>query len=96
MRTLLLTPLPSMALGLTSQVDIAAAPKQVELTVHGMTCATCPLTVRQTLKNQRGVAEARAELRTQTAVITYDPDLVTPAQLARSVTEAGFSSKTKQ
>ncbi len=96
MRTLLLTPLPSMALGLTSLVAIAAAPKQVELTVHGMTCATCPLTVRQTLKNQRGVAEARAELRTQTAVITYDPDLVTPAQLAHSVTEAGFPSKTKE
>jgi mercuric ion binding protein len=76
-----------------SALSVAAAaepPRTVMLDVQKMTCATCPLTVQQVLKRQPGVVEARAEMKTATARVSFDPAKNTPELLARAVTEAGY------
>jgi mercuric ion binding protein len=89
MRTLL------AALTLAAAVSAAAAepPRTVILEVQNMTCATCPLTVQQVLKRQPGVVDAKAEMKTATARVSFDPAKNTPERLARAVTEAGYPAK---
>jgi mercuric ion binding protein len=91
MRTLL------AALTLAAAVSAAAAepPRTVILEVQNMTCATCPLTVQQVLKRQPGVVDARAEMKTATARVSFDPAKNTPDRLARAVTEAGYPAKAR-
>jgi len=62
----------------------------VTLDVQNMTCASCPLTVRQVLKTQAGVLEAKVDLASHSAQVKYDPAKVQPAQFAKAVTDAGF------
>jgi mercuric ion binding protein len=91
MRTLL------AALTLAAAVSAAAAepPRTVILEVQNMTCATCPLTVQQVLKRQPGVVDAKAEMKTATARVSFDPAKNTPERLARAVTEAGYPAKAR-
>ncbi len=71
-----------------------AAPQQeVTLDVGGMTCASCPLTVKAVLKKQSGVADAKVDLDRHAARVKFDPALVSAEQLARAVSEAGFPAK---
>lgn len=73
----------------------AAEPGRVTLDVPGMDCALCPVTVSQALKRVPGVLDVRAELSTKSADVTYDPAKVTPAQLERAVTQAGYPAKAR-
>ncbi|HEU0202896.1 MAG TPA: cation transporter [Burkholderiaceae bacterium] len=68
----------------------------VTLDVQNMTCASCPLTVRQILKKQPGVEEAKVDLRSQSAQVKFDPAKVQPEQLAKAVSEAGYPSKVRR
>lgn len=67
-----------------------AATAQVALHVEGMHCATCPITVRVALMRLPGVTKAVVSEKRKEAVVTYDPAKVTPAQLAKAVTDAGY------
>ncbi len=73
----------------------AEPPRTVILDVRNMTCATCPLTVQQLLKKQPGVVEAKAEMKTASARVSFDPAKNTPEALARVVTEAGYPAKAR-
>ena len=68
----------------------ASESRTVTLDVKGMTCPTCPVTVKVALKKQAGVDEVRMDARHNTAEITFDPAKVSPEQLAKVVTEAGY------
>jgi mercuric ion binding protein len=68
----------------------AGALRDVVLDVKGMTCAACPVTVKVVLKQQPGVEEVRMDAEKNTADVKFDPAKVSPEQLARAVTEAGF------
>lgn len=74
----------------------AAEPRTVTLEVQNMTCATCPLTVQQVLKRQAGVLEAKAEMKSASARVTFDAAKNSPEALARAVTEAGYPAKVRQ
>jgi mercuric ion binding protein len=45
-----------------------AAPKTVTLSVPGMTCSTCPITVTKALKKVKGVAKVTVNLEKLQAV----------------------------
>ena len=85
--------LERLALALLLIVSLAAfagEPKQAVLDVPGMNCALCPITVRKALQQVPGVIEATADLATKRAEVKYDPEKVTPPQLAAAVTSAGY------
>jgi mercuric transport protein len=69
--------------------------QQVVLTVDGMTCSTCPITVRKALEGVEGVYSARATYEPPQAVVRFDPSKTSVEALTQATTNAGFPSKLK-
>lgn len=70
----------------------AAAPVRVDLSVPGMNCATCPITVRKVLQAVPGVKAARVDYATKIAAVEYDPELASIERLTQATAHAGFPS----
>jgi len=70
----------------------AATTETAELTVSGMTCASCVMRVEKKLKNVPGVADAAVNLATERAIVTYDPSQTDPDALVKSVEAAGYGA----
>jgi Cu+-exporting ATPase len=65
---------------------------QVDLAIGGMTCASCVARVERKLGKLGGVQSANVNLASERASVTYDPGLVSPAQLISVVEAAGYSA----
>jgi Cu+-exporting ATPase len=83
-----------------TRADMAAAlakagypvhPQVVELSVEGMTCASCTGRVERVLRADPAVASATANLALRRAQVTLW-EAVDPARLAAAVTRAGFAA----
>ncbi len=70
----------------------AGAPQTVVLDVQNMTCALCPLTVKKSLQQVPGVADAKVDLDKKTATVRFDPDRTSAVDLVKATTEAGYPS----
>ena len=73
-----------------------AATKTVTLSVPGMNCATCPITVKKALSKVEGVVEAKVTWEPKEAVVTYDDTKTTPAALTKATENAGYPSTVKK
>lgn len=69
-----------------------AEPRNVQLDVQKMFCATCPITVRLALRKVSGVIDAKVTLEPPVADVTYDDAKTSPDQLMRATANAGFPS----
>jgi mercuric ion binding protein len=58
--------------------------------VEKMTCVTCPLTVRIAMKRVEGVIDAKVDLDSKTATVTFDDARTTVEEIAEASTNAGF------
>jgi mercuric ion binding protein len=87
MRKVLITVLIMMSGSL-----LAATPATVTLEVSNMTCSVCPITVKKALEQVDGVTEVVFDLKTKTAVVSYDSDKSSPIALTEATTNAGFPS----
>jgi mercuric ion binding protein len=67
----------------------------VTLSVEGMTCPVCPITVRTALERVPGVKNAEVDLDTQTATVVFDPVAVDVKALTAATTNAGFPSSVR-
>ena len=63
---------------------------KVNISIDGMTCATCAITVEKELKRLDGVIDAVVSLATESAAIEYDADLVELDDFRRAVASAGY------
>lgn len=72
------------------------ASQTVTLDVQNMTCASCPLTVRQVLKKLAGVEDAKVDMRSHSAEVKFDPAKAQPEQFAKAVSEAGFPTTVRR
>ncbi len=63
-----------------------------ELSVSGMTCASCVARVERRLKRLPGVSDASVNLATERAAVVYDPALTTVADLIGAVEAAGYGA----
>ncbi len=70
----------------------AGAPQTVVLDVQNMTCALCPITVKKSLQQVAGVADAKIDLDAKTATVKFDPDRTSAAVLVKATTDAGYPS----
>jgi copper chaperone CopZ len=66
------------------------ADQELRLTVTGMTCPHCEARVEKALLAHGGVRHAKANHQRNACAVTFDPAAVTPAELARLVTETGY------
>ena len=80
---------------IASVAAFAGELKHAVLDVPGMYCSLCPLTVRKALERVPGVFEVKADFAAKRAEVKYDPDKVTPQQLAGAVTNAGYAATVK-
>ena len=83
----LLTTLPSSAW---------AASKTVTLSVSGMTCAACPITIKKALTEVDGVTKAEVSFDKKQAVVTFDDTKTGVAALIGATTNAGYPSHLAQ
>lgn len=74
----------------------AAETKTVTLDVPGMTCGSCPITVKYSLKKVPGVIQASADYASKTATVTFDPDKTSVEALTAATANAGYPSNLPQ
>ena len=66
------------------------AAKQVTLKVDGMTCASCPATVKAALKRLHGVVNADVSFREAKATVSYYEGKVTVEQMIKAIEDVGY------
>lgn len=59
--------------------------------VQGMTCASCVARVERALKKVEGVGEARVNLATEKASISYDANQTDPGTLISTIEKSGYT-----
>lgn len=72
---------------------IQAAEQSVTLSVPGMNCPTCPLTVRLSLEAVEGVKKAKVTYDNKQATIIFDDQITKVEELIEATTDAGYPSK---
>ncbi|MBW3550535.1 MAG: mercury resistance system periplasmic binding protein MerP [Proteobacteria bacterium] len=72
-----------------------AATRTVTLSVPGMTCATCPLTVKAALGKVEGVLEAKVTWEPKEAVVRYDDARTDVGALTEATRNVGYPSTVK-
>src|SRR3546814_12828518 len=83
---------PALLLGCLVAASAAqAAERTVTLNVEGMTCASCPYIVRQSLASVDGVVAVDVSFDDKIAVVTFDDSKAEAADLTQA-TEIGRAS----
>ncbi len=84
------------AVGLLVGGTAYAAEQTVTLEVSGMTCASCPYIVKQTLAAVEGVTAVEVSFAEKSAVVTYDDSKTEVAALTAATGDMGFPSAVKE
>ncbi len=64
--------------------------EKTTLKVGGMTCATCVATIENALKHIDGTIDVSVNLGAERAYVTYNPKLVTIADMKKAIEDAGY------
>jgi len=67
-----------------------AAMKTVTLSVPGMTCAACPITVKKALSRVDGVHKAEVSYEKREAIVTFDDARTNGEALTKATENAGY------
>jgi copper ion binding protein len=68
----------------------AVRTKKESYSIEGMTCSGCERTVSRVVGNIEGVKSAKADLKTSTMSVEYDPQKVTIDQIKAAVNGVGY------
>ena len=71
---------------------VMAATQTVTLSVPGMNCAACPITVKKALGKVPGVSETEVNLDKREAAVTFDDARTNVEALTRATLNAGYPS----
>ena len=85
-----------VALAATLATPAWAAVQTVTLSVPGMTCAACPITVKKALTKVEGVSQVDVSFDQREAVVTFDDVKTTVQKLTEATTNAGYPSSVKR
>ena len=66
--------------------------KSTSIAIDGMSCASCVARVEARIKTIPGVTDASVNLATETADVTYTESMVSPTDVATTLTESGYPS----
>ena len=87
--------LPLVALIAAFAAPVWAAPQTVTLSVPGMTCSACPLTVKLALNKIPGVSRADVSYEKLQAVVSFDDAKTNVQALTKATADAGYPSTAK-
>lgn len=85
-----------MSAALLLVAPVWAAQQTVTLSVPGMTCATCPITVKKALTRVEGVIDVKSSLAKRETTVVFENKRVKVEMLTRATKEAGFPSTIAQ
>ena len=85
-----------LALATTLSSPAWAAAKTVTLSVPGMTCEACPITVKKALSKVAGVQKAEVSFEKREAVVTFDDAKTNAEALTKATANAGYPATVKQ
>lgn len=84
------------ALALAAVVaPVWAATQTVTLSVPGMTCSACPITVKKAISKVDGVSKVDVTFETREAVVTFDDAKTSVQKLTKATEDAGYPSSVK-
>ncbi len=69
-----------------------AETRTVTLSVPGMNCAACPITVKKALSRVPGVRKTEIRPDQREAIVTFDDTGITVEALTRATKDAGYPS----
>lgn len=72
-----------------------AETKTVTLSVPGMNCDLCPITIKKAISKVSGVASVDASYEKKQAVVTFDDGKTTVEALIKATENAGYPSTLK-
>lgn len=64
--------------------------KKTELKISGMSCATCAVSIENSLSQLEGVHIAKVNLGSETAIVEYEPEKVDLSEMQEAVKSAGY------
>lgn len=64
--------------------------RKTELSITGMSCATCAQRIEKGLSQLEGVESANVNLATERATIIYEPDKVSEEQFIQLIRDFGY------
>jgi mercuric ion binding protein len=70
-----------------------AVPKSLTLAVPGMTCPTCPVTIKKALMKEQGVASVAVRYEKKELIVSFDDTKTTPDAIMKSTAAVGFPSQ---
>src|SRR6266851_7136408 len=70
-----------------------ASPQTVTLTVSGMTCPACPITVKKALEKVPGVSKVDVRFEKKQVLVTFDDAKTNMDALVKATTNAGYPSQ---
>src|SRR5579859_1482748 len=84
-----------LALALGSSLAFAGA-RTVTLSVPGMDCELCPITIKKAITKVPGVSSVEASYEKKQAIVTFDDTRTTVEALTKATANAGYPSTLKQ
>lgn len=76
--------------------SVFAAPMTITLSVPGMTCPVCPITVKKALGKLSGVSAIDVHFDKREAVVTFDDARTNIETLMKATTDAGYPSTVRK
>ena len=73
-----------------------AATETVTLSVPGMTCAACPITVKKALSRVEGVSQVDVAYEKREVAVTFDDAKTSVQKLIMASEDAGYPSSVKR
>lgn len=85
----------TMLLAVLASPSVFAETKTVTLSVPGMNCDLCPLTIKTAISQVPGVASVEASYEKKQAVVTFDDSKASVEALMKATANAGYPSTVK-
>ncbi|OQW36181.1 MAG: mercuric transport protein periplasmic component [Nitrospira sp. SG-bin1] len=86
----------AIALSAALSAPAWAATQTVTLSVTGMTCEACPITIKKALNKVEGVENIEVNLEKKEALVTFDDSKTSVKTLMEATMNAGYPSTMKQ
>lgn len=70
-----------------------AASNSLTLNIPGMTCSTCPITIKRALMKERGVSGVVVHYEKKELVVSFDDAKITASKIMQTTASVGFPSQ---
>ncbi len=69
---------------------------QVKLATTGMHCPSCAMLIEMTLKKEAGVTDVKADYPAGLTDVSYDPDVISEADIIAKIADLGYKASSSK